>query len=116
MLFPRARHRALACCGATERDQEGGIPVASAAAPVFDAWDELMGYRLVDRSCNKASLMGAQGFLASVRGDSLDRLATEIVNAVHHGFGAAHLPVSISALPPWRPEGGYGLCEELEAV
>ncbi len=116
MLFRPARHRALACCGATERDQEDGIPVASAAAPAFDAWDELMGYRLADRSCNKASPMGAQGFLASVRGDGLDGLATEIVNAVYHCFGAAHLPVLISALPPWRPEGGYGLCEELEAV
>ena len=57
-----------------------------------------------------------QGFLASVRGDSLDRLAAEIVSAVLHGFGTARLPVSISALPPWRPEGVYGPCEELEAV
>jgi hypothetical protein len=32
--------------------------------------------------------MDVQGFLASVRGDSLDRLATEITNAVYHGFGA----------------------------
>jgi hypothetical protein len=65
--------------------------VASAAAHAFDDWDELTGYRLVDRSRNRASLMGAQGVLASVRGDSLDRLATEITNAVYHAFGAARL-------------------------
>ena len=32
-----------------------------------------------------------QGFLASVRGNSPDRLATEIVNAIYHSIGAVRL-------------------------